>query len=369
MAKNRVIYQSEALYVSKDASSTGVYHHEQLNRVQSANYSFNISRQDVNQFGQLAKVGSMVLEAPTVSMDTSYLLTDGFNERALGFYVQTAGGDANEKSFISGFLADGDGKNFFVSTVPEGKDANGVAVSGDANDVIGIGNAYLSDYSLDLSVGSLPTVSVSFEAANINSSAGNYLETPAVDQASGTKLHNGLATVMLPTATSGNAGGEIALRPGDVTVDITSFDGQTIVDIDPADTDGAHIQSASLSIPLSRTPLERLGTKFAYARAVDFPVQATLSVNAIVNEVTARNLADVINDESTKTVTLTLKNEAGATAMKYTIKGAQIVSESFSSSIGANKSVDLTFTTSVGGPDDVTNGVFASGIDATAVFT
>jgi hypothetical protein len=365
MAKNRVIYQSEALYVSKDASSTGVHHHEQLNRVQSANYSFNISRQDVNQFGQLAKVGSMVLESPTVSMDTSYLVTDGFNERALGFYVSNTTNNT-EQSFISGFLADGDGKNFYVTTVPEGQDANGVAVSGATNDVIGIGNAYLSDYSLDLSVGSLPTVSVSFEAANINSTAGNVIETPAVSQASGTKLDG---IVGLPTATSGIAGGEIALRPGDVTVDITSFDGQTIVDIDPADTDGAHIQSASLSIPLSRTPLERLGTKFAYARAVDFPVQATLSVNAIVNEVTARNLADVINDESAKTVTLTLKNEEGAAAMTYTIKGAQIVSESFSSSIGANKSVDLTFTTSVGGPDDVTNGVFASGINATAVFT
>jgi len=364
MAKNRVIYQSEALYVSKDASSQGTGDHAQLNRVQSANYSFNISRQDVNQFGQLAKVGSMVLEAPTVSMDTSYLVTDGFNERALGFYVANTT-DNVEKSFISGFLADGDGKNFYVTTVPEGKDANGVAVSGAANDVIGIGNAYLTDYSLDLSVGSLPSVSVSFEAANINSTAGNVIETPAVSQASGTKLDG---IVGLPTATSGNAGGEIALRPGDVTVDITSFDGQTIVDIDPADTDGAHIQSASLSIPLSRTPLERLGTKFAYARSVDFPVQATLSVNAIVNEVTARNLADVINDESTKTVTLTLKNEAGAAAMTYTIKGAQIVSESFSSSIGANKSVDLTFATSVGGPDDTTNGVFASGIDSTLVF-
>jgi hypothetical protein len=53
MARNRVIYQSEALYVSKDASVTGSSDHKQLERVQSANYSFNISRQDVNQFGQL----------------------------------------------------------------------------------------------------------------------------------------------------------------------------------------------------------------------------------------------------------------------------------------------------------------------------
>ena len=182
MARNRVIYQSEALYVSKEATSTGDADHEQLDRVQSANYSFNISRQDVNQFGQLGKVGSMVLEAPTVSTDTSYLVTNGFNERALGFYVQT--GSEAEGSFISGHLNDGSGQNLFIKTVGEGTDANGAsAAAGD--DVLGIGNAYLTDYTLDLSVGSLPTASVSFEAANIQSSAGTSIGNPAVVQSDG----------------------------------------------------------------------------------------------------------------------------------------------------------------------------------------
>ena len=49
MARNRVIYQSEALFVNKDASLAGGY--KQLERVQSANYSFTINRQDINQFG------------------------------------------------------------------------------------------------------------------------------------------------------------------------------------------------------------------------------------------------------------------------------------------------------------------------------
>jgi hypothetical protein len=175
MARNRVIYQSEAIYASKNATSTGTGDHESLERVQSANYSFNISRQDVNQFGQLGKVGSMVLEAPTVSMDTSYLLTDGFNERALGFYVQT--GTAGSGSFISGHLNDGSGRNFYIKTVGEGSDA--VGCSATADDVIGIGNAYLTDYTLDLAVGSLPTVSVSFEAANINASVGGIKHSNA----------------------------------------------------------------------------------------------------------------------------------------------------------------------------------------------
>tara|TARA_R110001592_G_scaffold357739_1_gene661413 strand:+ start:13 stop:1101 length:1089 start_codon:yes stop_codon:yes gene_type:complete len=361
MARNRVIYQSEALYVSKEATSTGDADHEQLDRVQSANYSFNISRQDVNQFGQLGKVGSMVLEAPTVSTDTSYLVTNGFNERALGFYVQT--GSEAEGSFISGHLNDGSGQNLFIKTVGEGTDANGAsAAAGD--DVLGIGNAYLTDYTLDLSVGSLPTASVSFEAANIQSSAGTSIGNPAVVQSDGSPV---AGNISLPAAISGTSS-TIALRPGDITVDLDAADGQTVVDIGTPDSDSAHIQSASLSVPLSRSPLERLGTKFAYARSVDFPVQATLSVSAIVNELKAKELTAIIDDESTKTITLTLKDEAGTAAMIYKMKGAQIVSESFSSSIGSNKTVDLTFATSLSGPNDLTNGVFVSGANDTATF-
>ena len=95
MARNRVIYQSEGLYVSENASLTGADKHEQLNRLQSANYSFTINRQDVNQFGDLARIDSLVLEPPTVSLDFSYYLTDGFNERSLGFFVETTGSSMN----------------------------------------------------------------------------------------------------------------------------------------------------------------------------------------------------------------------------------------------------------------------------------
>lgn len=364
MARNRVIYQSEALYVSKDASVTGSGDHKQLERIQSANYNFNISRQDVNQFGQLGKVGSMVLEAPTVSFDTSYLLTDGFNERALGFYVQT--GAAGEGSFVSGHLADGSGKNLYITTVAEGLDATGVDANKSGDDVIGIGNCYLTDYTLDLSVGSLPTVSVSFEAANIQSTAGNAKKNPAVKQSDGTQFTD--SGIALPNASTGSSS-QVALRPGDITINLNSVSGSNLADIGgPNDADSAHIQSASLSIPLSRSPLQRLGTKYAYARAVDFPVQATLSVNAIVNEVEARNLTDVINNETGYDITLRLKDESSTDAMIFKMKGAQIQSESFSSSIGSNKSVDLTFVTSIGGPNDLRNGVFVSGANHVTAF-
>ena len=74
MARKRVIYQSEALYVwptGHNASAT------QLHRVQSANYSFDIARTDINQFGNLARIDNLIMESPTVSLDFTYYPTSG----------------------------------------------------------------------------------------------------------------------------------------------------------------------------------------------------------------------------------------------------------------------------------------------------
>ena len=136
-----------------------------------------------------------------------------------------------------------------------------------------------------------------------------------------------------------------------------------------AGSDSIHIQSASLSIPLSRESLSKLGTKFAYAKSVTFPVKATLAVKAILNEVSATDLANFVNDTSTKDLKLTLKGPDGITnRMIFTLKGCTLDSESFSSSIGSNKSVDLNFSTQIGGPADLVNGIYVSGANSTVVF-
>lgn len=385
MARNRVIYQSEALYASKEYNSTGLSDHVQLHRVQSANYGFTINRQDVNQFGNLARIDSLILEPPTVNFDLSYYVTNGFNERALGFSVAQAG-DTTDVQFASGQLTSSSGQNLFIVTVPEGKDANlNKDTNATENTVIGIGNAFLTDYTLDLSVGSLPTATVSFEASNIISDttvSGNDtisgftgIQSPGVDPVNGISLTD---PIQLPWA-SGNAhGGDYvassadklsALRPGDLTLDLSTFNDEILSKVDGAG--GIHIQSASLSLPLSRTPIERLGTKFPFARVVDFPVNASLTVNAIVNTMAAQNLADMISgcgQGTLRDVTVSMKECGGTTTGLYvTLKNCTIDSESFSSSIGSNKSVDLTFTTQIGGTKDTAKGIFVSGSNTTSL--
>jgi hypothetical protein len=359
MARNRVIYQSEALYVGQDASLSGAVNHNQIERTQSANFSYTINRQDINQFGELARIDSLILDPPTVSTDFSYYLTDGFNEQALGFFVNTGTAGVNDGQFASGHLIGSSGRNVYIVTGPEGKDLNGAGAIAADDKTIGIGNCYLSDYSVDLSVGSIPTVSVTMEGANVRAdAAGGGISNPAVDQEAGTAF-GGVAQVTLPAPVTGTStAGISALRPGDVTVSLTAFDGSTVADL--AGSDGAHVQSVSLSVPLSRSPLQRLGSRFPFAREVDFPVEVSMSVNALVNEIAAFQLANVL-ESGFQAATVTVKAEDGDQAVKYTLSGAKVDSESFSSSIGSNQSVDLTFSAQIGGTNDVSAGLFMEG--------
>lgn len=409
MSRNRVIYQSEALYVSKNIDSTTTGEHAQLRRVQSANYNFSIERQDVNQFGQLARIDALVLASPTVTLDFSYYPTDGYNEKLLGFYVQnTAAGNSAVGNFASGQMGSSSGQNYYIVTTAEGQDLNtetatkyltatgNVTGTGyhsplSGKSVIAIGNAFLSNYTFDASVGNLPTVSITVEGLNIKSSTYQYqsgivtgivppdntfqfgtgisgrieaVASPSISPISGTEL--GLSgTLQNPQEATGSSIVS-ALRPGDITLSWDEYIGSSTTGAPISSLSGANsinIQSASLQLPLSRTPIERLGSRFAFARVVDFPIVASLNVSAIVNEIEAKSLAQMLDDNTKRNITLTIKKPGGggADAMIFTIKGTQLQSESFSSSIGANKTVDLVFQTQIGGPTDTNNGIYLSG--------
>ena len=376
MARNRTIYNTEGLMVSQNLVSSGSTTHAQLKRVQSANYGFEIARTDVNQFGELSAIDRLITSSPTVNLDFSYYLADGYNERALGFLVSHSGG-APEGNFASGAIAGTSGVNFYIVTGPDGEDLNIANLSGKAT--IGVGNAFISNYSVSAAVGDFPTVSVSAEALNIN--AATYTQngdttgtiSPGIAPESGIPLNTGYI-VRLPAPTSGD--GPTALRGGDITFSFGALTGtvsgkaSTIANMDMSSTNSINIQSFELSLPLSQSPIERLGSKFAFARVTDFPVTATLSIEAIVNETVARNLAAMVEDTTENDISVTLRKPGTSeVAMKYTLKGARLDSESYTSDIGSNKSVSMTFSSQIGGPNSTTRGVFCSGSFTGSIFS
>jgi hypothetical protein len=377
MPRNRIIYQSEALYAGPSPATgfhltsgnnipwvgpTGDSLVNQLQRVQTANYSFTVDRTDINQFGQLAAIDRVILNNPTVSLDFSYILANLSNESDLGFTLNKSG-DTNEVSAISGFLnGTSDERNYFIRTVPEGNDAVNFSDSGIANNgVIGIGNGFISSYSTEGSVGNFPTTTVNVEGLNMNfqkGASGNYI--PAVNPADGDSIDY---FYTLPTAlqngSTGIASGISALRPGDMTITIPQTSGGGVT------TSTMNIQSYTLSFDLARTPIQKLGSKFAFARPIDFPLTVTLSVDAQVTDMSDGSINDLIcNDSNTYNPSISIKNPACDNTdviAKYTLKGAKLDSQEYSSDIGSNKSVTLTFSAQVGGPQDTARGLFISG--------
>ena len=369
---------------------SGTYQNQvqQIHRVQSANYSFSINRTDVNTFGTLARIDAIVLEPPTVSLDFSYYPTDGFNERLLGFYVQGldsdgvgAGMGVQQLNAVSGHLQDdGAGRNFFILTTPEGTDAFNTTRAISDRSVIGLGNGFLSDWSLDASVGSIPNASATIELFNAKSDIGTTgIGIPSVSLQDGSAIGDTTFSLGHPASMRGDSNGAspstgdvtaTALRPGDITLEIPAA---ASIFSDVSGDGGIHIQNFSLSVPLSRTPIDRLGTRFAFSRVVDFPVVSTLSVSALVSEIGTGNLASILDGCEEHDLKITMKANASCgvgapvNSMIIDFKGARLDSESMSSDIGSNKSVDLSFTAQIGGPEDTERGVFISGANRTVV--
>jgi len=345
---------------------------EQLKRVQNANYSFTVNRQDVNQFGQLSRIDAVVLEAPTVSLDFSYYLTDGENERLLGFVTD---GQFQNLSGLMTREQNEFGNNYFILTVPEGRDAiKGDQLVDETNKTsISLGNGYVTDYSMEGSVGSFPTASVTVEGMNIKSDIGTeFKQIPSIDPQDGTQICE--KCFILPPADTGY--GVSVLKPGDITIDLqdSALISKQISGSTPGygseDAGSAHIQSFTLSTPLGRASLQRLGNTYAFAKEVDFPVTATLSVNALVADLKEGNLVNLICGGQYD-MKVRIQNPAcvvcdpnvGADGMVIDFKKAVLDSESFSSAIGDNKTVDLTFSTQIGGPEQEGVGVFLSGFE------
>jgi hypothetical protein len=394
MARNRVIYQSQALFIAP--SSTGCQVSGQaktsepfgpttptellaggsllkkLDRVQNCNFNFTINRQDINEFGKLARLDSIVMESPTVGLDFSYYVTDGLNERLMGFNMYHTTDPTNTVATaqsISGLLGDLQGNNYYILTVQEGEDVVGTSTSttpANTNTVVGIGNGFISEYSFDASVGAIPTASVTVEAFNIKADAltGNANgvitgNSPAIDitASPATKFTSSGTAYGLSGAFTTGVSTVTALRPGDIILTLSNPDGM----IDVAGANSAHIQSFQFTIPLSRTILQRLGNTFGFARVIDVPINMDITISAIVSELKTMNLFDELFTGTKTNFTIQLNDANGAAKVKYGISGALLSSETYSENLGDNQSVDLTFNLQLGGANDTQNGVFMSG--------
>ena len=324
MSRKRITYQSESLYVG----STGQYNPTQLHRIQSVSNSVDIQYVDINEMGKLASLSKEIVESPVTNLDFNYFLVDGHNEQEMGFSIAPTGG--NRVNFLSGFFADSDNeeKNYYLLTVEEGKDAHQSTFDQTNlnNGIIGIGNGFITSYSIEAAVGSIPSADVSVEASNLSFQTGNkHFNSPAINTEDGTALsmtHAIGQTINLinyPVSSTGSLS-DFILRPGDVVVDFDTpaldqggalLPGMNYSDPNSLNRESiACVQSVSIDIPLSRTPMLCLTHFHPKTRHLDFPITATLSVNANLADISSGSLNDIIcNPQTRRDISITLNNK------------------------------------------------------------
>ena len=363
MPKNRTIYNALALYagqVNATGMQTGLGDVLQLSRVQSFDEDFTRNFTDVNQFGNLATIDRVEVEAPEVTANFSYYLTNGFNDHAIGLAVAPIFYPSIDIiSCISGLLSrQTDEKNYYLLIADEGSDS--VGFNSNNSGVLGIGNAYLNSYTVNAAVGDIATAEIEVEGLNMavytnNTDSSGYL-LPSINPAIGTKIENNYFA--LPPSVSAS-GIPSALLPGDIIMSIPT---NSVLGFENTDL---KIQDFNLSFDLNRTPLQKIGNRFSFSREIDFPVTATLELTAEAGDLRSGNLVDLLCEETTQNFTIEMKEpgcgQNKSTALLFIFRGAKLTSQSFTSTIGDNASMTASYEVQLGGIQDKTKGIFISG--------
>lgn len=390
-SRTRVISQSKAVFVGPTGISTNTgttgYIPDQLHRIDTFSFDIDIAgaRQDIREFGQLARIDSITMSEINPSISFGYYLTDGENEARLGFNNKgiAGGGTASDASgqFLSGIMTEDASKkvkNLYVLTAKEGADAfNSGEIIKPANralsDAVSFGNVTINNYSASFAVGDIPRVDIEAEASNILFTTGTYsgFANPSINDAGA--IQSGRVALIAdplagnkPKAPSTGDSSISVLRPEEISISFSS----PSFDMGGTNFGDMHVQSASIDVPLSRTNIEALGSARAVAKPLDFPIDVTMSFSSLLKNFDDGALDLVLTGTAggQKTnITLTIGNNNGVAQNKFILKNAVLDSQAFSQGLDDNETVDLTFSAQIGGPNATSQGLFYTGAFTGAV--
>lgn len=293
------------------------------------------------------------METPTVTFNTSWLTRDGTNESNVGLDVSGA------VSAITDILNGGDDeeKNYYVWIAPEGEDAIGATSGGNH---YAFGNMFLTSYNVTGSLNEPVLSAITAEGLNARYGAGLTGGVPSINPETGADV----AETFLLGAPAEQSNVPIVLRKGFITVSFGS------ADVPGSIAEGAteiHIQDFNIEASLSRTPLERLKSRFAFARTLDTILPVTFSVTALMSDIKTGNVADLIRtcesdgDDLSVDIKDCVDSAPGSTAIKYDMKNMYIDEQGIDLDTDSNETVNLTFTGYMGGEQDTDNGLFITG--------
>jgi hypothetical protein len=389
--RTRVISQSKAVYVTPtdwpviqdgatEADDQDMISGHQLHRIDTFSFDIDLasSRQDVREFGQLARTSTTRLTEIDPTLTFGYYLGNGENELALGF-DNSSGTNKQMAGSILAEIAQQKDRNIFVVTAKEGEDAFNTGTdglnwtgngAGGFHDTVGFGNCFVNSYSVNLAVGEIPRVDVEMQASNVCFWTGQQsgLFNPSIDL-NAQRTHSGI--VILPPPSTGDMGHHV-LRPHDVV--ISFVDDQISTGTAAGGRVGGvnfsemPIQSCSIDLPLSREVIDKLGAERAYAKPLEFPIDVTMSMSSLVNEFSTGALEYAITGTAgdKKTNIVVQVKDGSAVRNTFVLSGAVLDSQSYSQGLDDNETVDLSFSAQIGGATTTNQGLFFTAAEGAA---
>jgi hypothetical protein len=334
----RIIYASTTVLISDYPSwqsQTGLFSLKLLKRVQSASITINSEVQRQKQIGyKTFAFESRPIYSPT-QVDLTYLISDNSNEILLDL---NASGTACAFNNLQYPLRD---RNLFFFISDEWFDANSTSNQVDITDkqLISVGNCFLDNYSISASIGSIPSVQVSFSA--LNTKFDNYQafstgpitgsKTPSIDITGGSistgvyRLSNSnFNTSNYLTNQNSRPSG---LRPGDITL---SLQQPIIGGARLSGSKTANISSFQISVPLERKDLVGFGSNYPYDKKLMFPLLGTLSMDGIADDFVTGNYNNLFSTNENYDMEFTLNDCESNKAIVFGVQNARLEKQSTS---------------------------------------
>jgi len=321
-----------------------------LQRVQTVTDGFTVERTNVNQLGQLAYISQEIVNQPRVPVSLNWITADVSNERKLGLYV--SGDKGALKDILSQTQAD---RNMFIAVAPEGVDE--VGYTGQSQ-VFQLNNCYFGSYSAEASVGGFATASATMQGLNYSTSTGSINQSlNVVNPTLGTIVPG--VNYTLPLLTTGTVGSVSAIRYGDITCTVSGQQGLSATDL--------KIQSYRLGFDTNLQDLLQLGSRFAYAKIPQFPINLNCSITANYGDLVTGSLSNLLCLDSPFNLIISLYQPgcgaSGPLAAQYTLNGVKLQGQDFGAQdVGSNTAtVTFNYNGQIGGPNDARVNLFITG--------
>jgi hypothetical protein len=346
-SRNRVIYAGDTILMSESPSwysQTGVASLKSIRRVQSSNIEISTPLSTAKQIGSSDFAFQRYLQYPKITTSFSYYLTDNSNELIMGFVTDGVTG------CFKNLVAFGKDQNiFYVLTNTNAEDFSDVgSLSG--YDVMSIGNCFLTNYSINAAVGTIPTASASYDCLNIffQNYTGVQTQLPSIDLTGASRSTGTYALTAFnlnpQNYFSNQENRPAALRPGDIVLQMQQ---PLIGGIRYSGVVQASITSLNVELQLERKDLVGFGSNYPYDKRLLFPIIGNLSFEGIFDQAVTGDFSQIFDDENTYDFTFLFKNCNGDINYRLGIFGAAVESQSLSMSIGENMSFSSQFSITV----------------------